>query len=80
MAKVLVNESSLQGIANAIRSKNGSASTYLPSEMAAAVQAIPSYPEPTGMITITENGTVNVKDYASANVNVVLPSANGVSF
>lgn len=28
------------------------------------------YPEPTGTITITENGTVNVKDYASADVNV----------
>lgn len=28
------------------------------------------YPEPTGTISITENGTVNVKDYASANVNV----------
>lgn len=40
MSKVLVNESSLTGIANAIRGKNGSADTYKPSEMAAAITAI----------------------------------------
>ena len=40
MSKVLVNESSLIGIANAIRGKNGSADTYKPSEMAAAITAI----------------------------------------
>lgn len=40
MAKVLVNESSLTGIADAIRSKNGSTDTYKPSEMAAAITAI----------------------------------------
>lgn len=40
MSKVLVNESSLTGIANAIRSKNGSTTTYKPSEMAEAITAI----------------------------------------
>ena len=40
MSKVLVNESSLTGIADAIRSKNGSTDTYKPSEMAAAITAI----------------------------------------
>ena len=40
MSKVLVNESSLTGIANAIRGKNGSTDTYKPSEMAAAITAI----------------------------------------
>ena len=40
MSKVLVNESSLTGIADAIRGKNGSTTTYKPSEMAAAITAI----------------------------------------
>lgn len=40
MAKVLVNDSSLTGIADAIRGKNGSTDTYKPSEMAAAITAI----------------------------------------
>ena len=40
MSKVLVNESSLTGIANAIRSKNGTETTYKPSEMAGAIEAI----------------------------------------
>lgn len=41
MSKVLVNESSLSGIADAIREKNGETTTYKPSEMAAAITAIP---------------------------------------
>lgn len=40
MAKVLVNETSLTGIADAIREKNGTAATYKPAEMAAAITAI----------------------------------------
>ena len=40
MSKVLVNESSLTGIANAIRGKNGETTTYKPSEIAAAITAI----------------------------------------
>ena len=40
MAKVLVNENNLTNIANAIRGKNGTTTTYKPSEMAAAISAI----------------------------------------
>lgn len=40
MAKVLVNDSNLTNIANAIRGKNGETTTYKPSEMAAAISAI----------------------------------------
>ena len=44
MARVLVNESNLQNIANAIRGKNGSSDTYTPSQMANAIAEIQSAP------------------------------------
>ena len=68
MAKVLVTEQYLNDIADAIREKNGSSSTYTPGQMAAAIVAL--YPEPSGSINITQNGTVDVKSKANANVNV----------
>lgn len=40
MAKVLINESNLEDIADAIRAKNGSSDTYLPSQMATAISNI----------------------------------------
>lgn len=40
MAQVLVTESSLQDIADAIREKNGLSTQYKPSEMGAAIQAL----------------------------------------
>ena len=40
MSKVLVNETSLTAIGNAIRDKNGKSDKYKPSEMAAAIGAI----------------------------------------
>ena len=40
MANVLVQESSLTAIANAIRGKNGTQTTYKPAQMAAAITAI----------------------------------------
>lgn len=40
MAKVLINESNLQNIADAIRNKNGTTTKYKPAEMAAAIDAI----------------------------------------
>lgn len=75
MAKVLVNESSLTGIANAIRGKNGSTDTYKPSEMAAAITAISGGGEPViEALSVTSNGTYTAPDgvdgYSPVTVNV----------
>lgn len=40
MGKVLVTESYLEDIADAIREKNGTENTYNPSQMADAIEAI----------------------------------------
>lgn len=42
MARVLINESNLENIADAIRGKNGTQNTYTPSQMASAITAIPT--------------------------------------
>lgn len=73
MANVLVNESSLQDIADAIRDKLSVETTYKPSEMAAAIETIGGVtPTGTKQISITENGTTteNVTSYASAEITV----------
>lgn len=79
MAKVLVSESNLTNIANAIREKNGSSNTYTPAQMATAISNIPTGGgiTPTGSINITTNGTHDVTNYASAVVNV--PTGSGSS-
>ena len=40
MANVIINDTNLSNIANAIRGKNGSNESYKPSEMAAAISAL----------------------------------------
>ena len=42
MAKAFIDDTNLTAIANAIRAKNGSTDTYLPSTMPAAIEAIPT--------------------------------------
>ena len=84
MAKVLVTESHLEDIANAIRAKNGTANTYKPGQMAAAVTALPGA-STLGTKTVTANGTYaasgdNLDGYSSVTVNVELTAANGLSF
>lgn len=80
MAKVLVSESNLTNIANAIRTKNGSSDTYTPAQMATAIGNISTGITPTGSISITENDTYDVTNYASAVVNVPTGSSSKYGF
>ena len=78
MAKVLITEQYLDDIADAIRVKAETTDTFFPSEMAQAIMGIDTTGfTPTGTIPITSNGTYNVTNYASAEVNVPTgPSVN----
>ena len=69
--KVICNKSDLVNTADAIRSKLGVTDTYYVSELSSAIQSIETGGiVPSGTISITENGTVDVIQYASAEVNV----------
>lgn len=71
MANVLVERESLADIADSIRAKNGTQNTYKPGQMAAAIDAIPSGGiAPTGTLEVTANGTYDVTNYASAEVDI----------
>lgn len=64
-------DADLTSVANAIRTKGGtSAQMAFPAGFVSAVQAIPTGITPTGTKSITENGTYDVTQYASASVSV----------
>ena len=70
MGQKFYDESDIQNIANAIRSKNGTQNTYTVAQMAGAVGNIPTGITPSGSVTLTSNGTYDVTDKASAVVAV----------
>lgn len=79
MVNVLVEDSYLSDIADAIRQKKSSVDTYKPSEMADAIMSIPSGTPPTGTISISTNGTHDVTNYAYASVSVPTGTARSSS-
>ena len=78
MPQVLVTDTYLTDIGDAIRYKNGSQETYTPSEMAPAIRAITGIPtgyiQPSGTLQITSNGTYDVTQYAAAQVTFTPPT------
>ena len=84
MSKVLITESYLSAIANAIRGRNGTQNTYTPAQMAAAVTAVPNAyaAGDEGKVvsngalvaqsssSVTQNGTVDTTLINSLTVNV----------
>ena len=72
--KVLVTETHLEDIADAIREKNGRIDTYTPAEMADAIEAIPTSATLIQK-TVTQNGVYDPQDddadgYSLLSVNV----------
>lgn len=65
---VFTNPKNYSDIADAIRAKNGTSTTYRPEEMASAIMDIT--PAFSGTITLSQNGTFSVGGYASASVSV----------
>lgn len=76
-----VLDANLTSVANAIRSKGGtSASLAFPAGFVNAISAIKTGITPTGTKTITENGTHDVTNYATAQVNVPEPAQNFIVY
>lgn len=74
MAEGRIKDTELSAIANAIRQKSGGSNTYKPSEMAAAIGALPG-PSTLGTKNISANGSYaasgdNLDGYSSVAVNV----------
>jgi len=69
MSQVLVTESYLSGIADAIRGRNGTQNTYTPSQMAAAVTAIPNTYAAGDEGKVVDNGALVAQDSLSVSEN-----------
>lgn len=87
MANVLVNESSLTAIGNAIREKNGETTLYKPAEMATAIQALTTggggeikvISASQGSVTLnnsTGNLTISNENFPNTGVDFILTIAS----
>jgi hypothetical protein len=65
----LTLDSFLKGIADAIREKKGTAEKINAKNYKSEIRSIQTGIEPSGTLNITENGTHNVREYESVNVN-----------
>lgn len=88
MAKVLVTDTNLTNIGNAIRSKNGSSTKYKPSEMANAIESIQTGIEanmqtwnqiPTLVKKYLDEVTYDSSDYSTSQIANYAPSTADVT-
>lgn len=74
----IISEKTLTNIADAIRIKNGTLTKYKPTEMDDAILALNANGiTPTGTLVINENGTYNVTNYETAEVNIASSGGGG---
>lgn len=69
----IITKKTLEDAADAIRTKAGTSDPIAPEDFDDAIDAIPTGTTPTGTLSISSNGTYDVTNYASAEVNC--PSA-----
>ncbi len=79
MSKALITEDYLYDIADAIRAKNGSADTYTPPQMAAAIAAIPTGSDvDVEPLNVSQNGTYTAPSgKAYSPVTALVPNTYG---
>lgn len=81
MAKGLINDSTLTAIADAIRAKNGSEDTMLPSEMAGLIEAIESGGVEAYMGTVSGGLNSSYRPHVvSVSLGTVLPESENYLF
>lgn len=81
MSNVLVEESSLKAIADSIRAKNGSANTYNPGDMAAAIDEIDvNMPSDMEWANYAITANIDMDSYDTETVTITLPKVTTLNF